>query len=56
MNADGFALDLALVIRSAQLICHCGDIVTTVQRLAIFEFSIKLFLLLVFSCGTFSPG
>lgn len=55
MNADGFALDLDPVISSSQLIQRRSDIVTTVQRLAIFEFPIKLSLLLVFSCGTFSP-
>lgn len=54
-RADGFALDLDLVIRSSQLIWCCGDIVRTVQLLAIFEFPIKRFLLLVFPCGTFSP-
>lgn len=54
-RADGFALDLDPVISSSQLIWCCGDIVRTVQRLAIFEFPIKLFLLPVFPCGTFSP-
>lgn len=42
MNADGFALDLDPVISSSQLIRRRGDIVMTVQRLAIFEFPIKL--------------
>lgn len=43
MNAGGFAPDLDPVISSSQLIRRRGDIVATVQRLAIFEFPIKLF-------------
>lgn len=55
MNAGGFALDLDPFISSSELIQHHGDIVTTVQRLVIFEFPIKILVPLVFSCGTLSP-
>lgn len=51
MNRGGFALDLDPVISNCQLIRHRAD---NVQRLAIFEFPIRLSLLLVFSCGTLS--